>query len=193
VTAFLDPAPARVVLLGLMGSGKSTVARALSRRLGWPRLDNDEQVAARAGASAREVARRDGLDRLHEVEAGALREALAQPPPFVVTAAASVVDDDEHDALLATRAFTVWLRARPTTLAERVRRGPDRPILDDDRVDVRATLAAQEERRGPRLLALADLVVDVDDHSPGEITDRIVAALVTRQAAGPGPAAPPPG
>ena len=179
MSAPADPAPARVVLLGLMGAGKTTVARVLSRRLGWPRLDNDEQVAARAGVPSVELAARDGLARLHEVEAGALREALAQAPPFVVTAAASVVDDGEHDELLAARAFTVWLRARPETLTARVGHNPERPILDGA-TDVRATLAAQAERRSPRLAAVADLVVDVDDRSPAEIAEQIAQALAAR-------------
>jgi shikimate kinase len=168
-----------------MGAGKTTVARALARRLGWPRLDNDEQIAARTGVTAQELARRDGLDRLHEEEAGALREALAQPAPFVVTAAASVVDDEEHDELLGARAFTVWLRARPETLAARVRRDPERPILADDHVDVAATLAAQAERRAPRLAAVSDLVVDVDDRSAAEIAERIATALADRPPADP--------
>jgi shikimate kinase len=168
-----------VVLLGLMGSGKTTVARVLARRLGWPRLDNDEQVTARTGLRAHDLAGRDGLERLHEVEGKALREALAQPPPMVVTGAASIVDDDEHDDLLAARAFTVWLRAHPETMAERVRRDPDRPIVAEA-ADVEATLAGQLARRAPRLEAIADLVVDVDDRSPSEIADRVVAALAAR-------------
>jgi len=185
VTTVVEPEPARVVLLGLMGAGKTTIARALSRRLGWPRLDNDEQVAARTGVSAHDLAEREGLHRLHEEEAGALREALAQPAPFVVTAAASVADDEEHDALLAARAFTVWLRARPETLADRVALDPDRPILADGHVDVRATLAAQAKRRGPRMAALADLVVDVDERTPAQIAEEVVAALASRPAADP--------
>ncbi len=185
------PVPARVVLVGLMGSGKTTVARALSRRLGWPRLDNDDQVTARTGLTAHDLAGRDGLDRLHEVEGKVLREALAQPPPFVVTAAASTIDDGEHDDLLATRAFTVWLRGRPETLAARVRRDPDRPIVAEA-ADVTATLTAQQARRGPRLEAVADLVIDVDDRSPAEIADHVIAALADRDPRA-GPRGEPPG
>jgi shikimate kinase len=178
VTSARGPAPARVVLLGLMGSGKSTVAGALHARLGWPVVDNDEQVQALAGVGARELARRDGLDRLHEVEASAVRDALARPAPLVVTAAASVIDDPGTGSLLAERAFAVWLRARPETLAARVRQDPARPILEHGADDILATLTEQMARRTGRLAGLADLVIDVDDRAPAEIADRIVAALV---------------
>ena len=180
------PAPARVVLLGLMGAGKTTVARAVAQALGWPRLDNDEQVTAATGATAREVARHDGLDRLHEVEADVLRDVLDRPPPVVATAAASVIDDPALAGWLADRATTVWLRARPETLAGRVLRDPDRPILAGAGRDaVTSELEAQLARRGPRLEQLADLVVDVDDRSPAQIADLVVAALAGRSPAAP--------
>src|SRR5262249_45956694 len=81
-----------VVLVGLMGSGKSTVGHALARRLGRPFVDNDEALEARSGRSARAIADADGADALHRLEAQALVDALARPEPAVVAMAASVVE-----------------------------------------------------------------------------------------------------
>jgi shikimate kinase len=193
----------RLVLLGLMGAGKSTIARELAGRLGWPWVDNDAQVEAATGSTARQLSGHEGLERLHEIEAQALRDALARPAPAIVTAAASVVDDPATGPLLAEHTVTVWLRARPETLAERVRHDPGRPLLAagrdvaaDDVATTLATLTAQMAARGDRFAALADVVVDVDGCSPGEVADAIVAALAQRSrtaAAAPEPPARPPG
>jgi shikimate kinase/3-dehydroquinate synthase len=169
----------RIVLLGLMGAGKSTVGRLVATRLGYPFVDNDEQVRIRAGRTAREVAEADGLDRLHELEAAALRDALSRPPPLVVTAAASAVA--ALAGPLAERAFTVWLRARPETLAARTIHDPSRPVLPtgSDRGAAHAAeamLAAQDRARAAVYGQAADLVIDVDDRRPDEIADLVVAA-----------------
>ena len=88
-----DERATTVVLLGMMGAGKSTVGRALSERTGWRYMDNDELVREATGRAPEDIAAADGEDALHAAEAEALRYALAMPPPLIAGAAAWVVTD----------------------------------------------------------------------------------------------------
>jgi shikimate kinase len=166
-----------VVLMGLMGSGKSTIGHLLARRLGVPFVDNDEALEARSGRSARDIARSDGADALHALEARALVDALARPGPAVVAAAASVVEQPAvGDALRGHE--VVYLHATPEVLAARVAA----PVRDDDHrpfVDheAQALLDAQYAARDPRYRAVAGIVVDTSASTPDAIVDQITQAL----------------
>ena len=93
-------APTTIVLIGMMGSGKTSVGHALADRTGWRYLDNDELVRAVTGRAPDEIDADDGEDALHRAEADALRHALAMPPPLIAAAAAWVVDDPDSVSLL---------------------------------------------------------------------------------------------
>jgi len=160
-----------VVLVGMMGSGKSTVGRGLAASLGWPMLDNDAQIRAATGRDGPTIFREDGEDALHRAERDAILAALRTPGPAVVTAAASVVDEPEVRAALQP-AYVVWLRARPATLARRIGGGRGRRA---DAVDD-AWLADRARDREPRYRAIADQIVDVDDLT----VDGTVAAIRER-------------
>ena len=156
-----------IVLLGLMGSGKTTVGAALAARLGRPHHDSDADIEREQGRTGREIAATDGVPRLHELEADHVRKALADPEAAVISAAASVVEDPACLAALQDPAVrVVWLRGDPGILAQRASTGDHRR----DAGDV-ATLAA---RRDPLFTALAETTIDVDAMS----ADEIVAALV---------------
>jgi shikimate kinase len=166
-----------VVLLGLMGSGKSTVGHALARRLGRPFIDNDEALEARSGRSARDIADADGTGALHTLESQALVDALARPAPAVVAAAASVVEEPAAvDALRGND--VVYLYAPPGVLAARVAaRTPDddhRPFVDGD---ARAVLEAQYAARDLRYRALAGVTVDTSASTPDELAEQVMQAL----------------
>ena len=94
------PAWRHILLVGLMGAGKTTIGRELAGRLGRPFLDSDAQLAALGGRTAREIAAADGIERLHELEATALLAALDEPVPSVIAAAASVIEDPASRAAL---------------------------------------------------------------------------------------------
>jgi shikimate kinase len=166
-----------VVLLGLMGSGKSTVGHVLARRLRRPFIDNDEALEARSGHSAREIADTEGAEALHVLEAQALVDALARPAPAVVAAAASVVE--EPAAVDAVRGNDiVYLHATPEVLAARV---VDREADDDHRPfvdrDAGALLEQQYAARDQRYRALAGIIVDTSANTPDEVVDDIMRAL----------------
>lgn len=164
----------RLVLVGMMGSGKSTAGRAAAERLGWPFLDNDTLVEELAGRPAAEVAATRGVAELHRLERAAVKRVLAHPGPVVASAAGSVVDDAALIARLRAGATVAWLRARPETLLARVGDGAGR--RDDARSATwtRATLA----RREASFAAAADLVVDTDGRAVDDVAADLVAAVL---------------
>lgn len=165
----------RVLLLGMMGSGKSSVGRALAERTGWPYLDNDELLRRACGMSTPEVLRRGGEPALRDAESAALGEALAADPPVVAGVAAGVVTRAADRARLrAAPATVVWLRARLETLLARVGSGEGRPWLQPDPETALRRLA---EGRDPLYTEVADVVVDVDELTPEQIADRLLPAL----------------
>ena len=175
LTAMSDEVPpARLMLVGMMGAGKSTVGRALSAATGWPYLDNDAMLQAAAGASTRDVADATGPDALHGLEVRVLAAMLQHDAPFVAGAAASVVTSMIGRTLLKEHAYVVWLRARLDTLVARVGAGVGRPWLQPDPEGALRMLA---EGRDPFYAEVADLVVDVDDLATDAVVDRILTAL----------------
>jgi shikimate kinase len=162
-----------VVVIGLMGAGKSTVGRALARAWGVPFVDNDELLRARDGRTARAIAADDGVAALHRAEAAVARSALMDPTPRVVTLAASVADDVSVLDELRGR-DVVWLRASPSTLHARVDgRAAHRPSAHD----LGETVEQQAARRAAAFGSVARVVVDVDDRQPAAIVEEITAAL----------------
>ncbi|MCA1842778.1 MAG: shikimate kinase [Actinobacteria bacterium] len=162
-----------VVLVGLMGAGKSTVGRELAALLGRQLVDNDQQILAMTGRTVAEISVEDGVAEMRRVEREALAEALASTDPAVITAAAGVVLDDGVRHHLR-EAFVVWLRADPATLAGRVAHDPVRPLLGDD---PEAVLRAMEQQREQLYAEVADCVVDVDRRAPAELAAAIADAL----------------
>jgi shikimate kinase len=166
---------AKVLLVGMMGVGKSTVGRALSGLTGWPYLDNDELVLRATGTETADLFREQGVEAMRKAESAALTEALHEPPPVIAGVAAGIVESAEDRARLReSDAFVVWLRARIDTLVGRVGSGEGRAWLQPD---PEAALRRLYRGREPRYREVADLVVDVDEATPEEIAGHIQAAL----------------
>ena len=154
-------APPHVVLVGLMGAGKTTVGERLADALGVPFVDGDAALTAVTGRDAATVAAVDGVPTLAALEARVLLDALTAPGPSVIAAAASVVDDPScRRALRGPNVAVVRLRARPGTLAARHGAGSHRRPLGSD---LAAAFAAQSRARASRFAAVCPLVtIDVD-------------------------------
>jgi len=179
-----DPAPGaehgrlhHVVFVGAMGSGKSTIGRSVAAALERLFVDNDEQVLAATGMTAAELSERDGIDALHDAEAAALLGALRAPGPSVIAAAASTIVDPSVRRALRDRAFVVWLRAAPATLAARMPQSATRPLAG---VDPSQLVAQQSARRDPLFARVADLIVETDRSNPHEVVTQLLADLAGR-------------
>ena len=162
----------RLVLVGMMGSGKSTVGRQLATRLGWNFLDSDAMVEASTGSTVAELFQSAGEVAFRAEESRVLSEAFASDTPAVISAAGGSVLSEVNRAMLVDQAMVVWLRAEPSTLATRIRPGGHRPLLGDNHGRALAELDAV---RRPFYEEVADVVVDVDNLDAPRVADRILA------------------
>lgn len=168
--------PAPVALVGMMGSGKSTVGRRLAKRLGRPFVDADDELVRRSGLTVREWFEREGEDGFRRAESDLLADLLAAPGPAVIATGGGVVKAAPNRAALAERATVVWLRAGAPYLVSRVTQSNGRPLLDDDPA---TTVARLIDERGPLYGEVAHLVVDVEPfHSAHEKPKRELAVRI---------------
>jgi shikimate kinase len=159
-----------LVLVGAMGSGKSTVGRIVAERTGRRLVDVDVAITERTGRTVREIWEDDGEAAYRHLESAEVLAALGGDEPVVVAAPGGVVVDPEVQAALST-AFVVWLRADPATLARRVRPGDHRPLLGNQPGQVLPSLAL--ERRA-LYHQVADAIVDVDGLTPTAAADAVL-------------------
>lgn len=170
-----EPDPVRILLVGLMAVGKTTVGVPLAAELGCRYLDNDELVRQATGTALEDLKERVGGEGLHEAESAALDVALRTRPPVIASVAAWVVTPaDNRRKIRDSGAFTVWLRARPETLAARVGDGGDRPWLRPDPLTAFRAMAAE---RSGWYAEVSNLTVDVDDDDAGHAVEQILEGL----------------
>ncbi|MDE3086619.1 MAG: shikimate kinase [Acidobacteriota bacterium] len=168
----------------MMGSGKSTVGRLVARRLGWGFVDLDEELSRETGRSVPALFAEGGEAGFRHMEARCLAAVLADEArgPAVVAAGGGVVGDPANRSLLRRAATVVWLRAEVATLEARVGDGAGRPLLAgaDDAPGRRRALEALAAGRAPLYGEVADVTVDVDGLSAGEVAARVEAAVRRR-------------
>ena len=167
----------RLFLIGMMASGKTTVGRQVAQRLGWGYLDSDDQVEARTGRTVKQIFEEDGEAAFRAEERAALEAAIADGRSVVVgVAGGAVLDPANRELLRRTGGTVAWLRAEPETLIERIRKSGQghRPLLRDD---PEGTLRRLDAERRPLYQELADVIVDVDGRSTGEIVEHLVLHL----------------
>jgi shikimate kinase len=170
----VDPASRHLVLVGMMATGKTTIGRAVAKRVKRPFIDSDIQIETTTGRTVREIFEQDGEAAFRQLEADALASALATTTPAVIAAAGGVVLSPHNRALLKRAGRVVWLRADPRTLASRVRPNDHRPLLEHDPLGVLRRLA---DERQDLYAEVADTVIDVDRRDKRDLV-REVEALV---------------
>jgi shikimate kinase len=170
----VTPGP-RILLIGMVGCGRTTVGTTLSARTGWPYHDDDELVVRATGKRAPDALDEAGVSALQAVESLAMTQALTMDSPLIAGVGAGVVDvTDDRARLRESDAVIVWLRARMETLIHRVGDGAGRASLQPDPA---AAMRRLYEGRASRYASVATLVVDVDDLPPTVVAERIMGYL----------------
>jgi shikimate kinase len=162
-----------IVLVGLMGVGKSTVGRRLAKRLGLPFVDSDSAIEDAAGFSAAEVYEKYGEKDFRDGERRLVARLVDGHVRVIATGGGAFVDPGTRE-LLNDRAITVWLDAAIDVLSERTSRRNTRPLLRND--DPRGTLERLADERRPSY-AEAHIHVVSGTGGHGEVVERIIDAL----------------
>ncbi len=162
-----------IVLVGLMGAGKSKIGRRLAARLNLPFFDSDHEIEAAAGESIEEIFANRGERVFRDGERRVIARLLAQPVHVLATGGGAFMDPATRQ-LIGQRGVSLWLRADLDVLVSRVSRRNNRPLLKSG--DARAILGELIEQRYP-VYAEADVAVDSGEGSPEVTVSRAIAAL----------------
>jgi shikimate kinase len=162
-----------IVLIGLMGAGKTKIGRRLAARLNLPFSDSDEAIEAAAGETIEEIFANRGEAVFRDGERRVIARLLAGPVHVLATGGGAFMDPATRQ-IIAARGVSVWLRADLDVLFARVSRRTNRPLLKTP--DPRAVLAELIERRYP-IYAEADVTIDSGDGPPDATAGRAITAL----------------
>ena len=163
-----------IVLVGMMGAGKSAVGRRLAGRLGLEFRDADTEIEEAAQKTIAEIFAGDGEAFFRDKERRVINRLLSCEMPIVLATGGGAYMNAETRALIAERGISIWLKAEFDVLMKRIRRRQDRPLLRTE--DPAATLRKLIEERDP-IYALADLTIQSRDVLHDKIVDEIVSGL----------------
>ena len=169
-----------LVLVGMMGAGKTSVGRRLASALGVPFRDADVEIEAAAGCTINEIFERYGEPAFRSGERKVIARLLSDPP-HVLAAGGGAFIDAETRQRIKEHAVSIWLRAPLELLIQRVLRKDTRPLLRNN--DSRGTLERLLREREP-IYAEADIVVESDEGPHDVVVKRIVSALDDRVSGG---------
>lgn len=180
------PAPAAalkrsVVLVGLMGAGKTSVGRLLAARIGLEFVDADAEIETAAGATIEEIFAHEGETVFRSGERRVIARLLTGPPRVIATGGGAFMDADTR-AEVRAHAVSVWLRADLDTLVRRTARRGRRPLLAGG--DPRDILARLMDERYP-VYGEADITVDTGEEGADKVVERVIAALESHLGTGP--------
>ena len=175
---------AHIVLVGMMGSGKSTVGRRVARKLDVNIVDTDDELVAKSGRGIAEWFSEVGEEAFRDAEERVLADVLATPETVVVATGGGIVEREANRALLREgRSTVIWLRGTPDFLASRIAQKGEqanRPLLADDPL---AALIALDERRRDLYADVADIIVDIEpimndaDHPRKALAEVVIETL----------------
>lgn len=166
--------PKTIVLVGLMGAGKTSIGRRLAKRLEVDFYDSDQEVETAAGCSIKDIFDVYGEEAFRSGEFRVINRLLDQPVHVLATGGGSFMNEQIRN-LIEEKAISVWLKADIDTLVSRVSRRNDRPLLEDAS-NHRAVLEALIAERYP-CYEDADVAVETFDEPAGATVDRVILAL----------------
>lgn len=175
----MPPTDRSIVLVGLMGAGKSSIGRRLAQRLGLPFIDADKEIEAAAGCTIEEIFTRLGEAAFRDGERRVILRLLERPPHVLATGGGAFIDQQIRARIKET-AVSVWLHADLELLVRRVSRRSNRPLLKQGQP--RDVLAALIAKRYP-VYAEADIRVESADGPPEQTVQRVIDGLLQFAAA----------
>ena len=163
-----------IVLIGMRGSGKTTVAKILARKLGREFIEMDELITRKAGLSIPGIVERYGWEKFRDIEEEVASE-VAERDNIVNAAGGGVVTREKNIPELKKNGILVWLKASVETLVRRIGEDTARPLLvgRTQREDMEITL----NQRKPLYQKAADLAIDTEDKTPEEVAEAIIKSL----------------
>ncbi len=164
-----------IVLVGMMGVGKSTVGKRLANRLGVTFIDADAEIEQAAGLTIPEIFEKYGEAHFRDGERRVIARLLREEPAHVLAAGGGAFNDPETRERIAKRAISVWLTADLAVLASRVARRNNRPLLAGEG-ETLEKLQALSAVRDP-VYALANLTIDTSEGNPEDSVSRVITAL----------------
>lgn len=176
VAESVDLMGSNIILVGLMGAGKTTVGRVLSRRLGLKFVDSDHEIEARTGVSIPHIFEVEGEASFRQREAEVLRD-LSQQSGIVLATGGGVVLAPENRALLKSAGTVIFLRASVASILQRTSHDKNRPLLQKG--DPRQTIERLAKEREPLYLEVADLIVETGRPNVQSLVQTIVSHLET--------------
>ena len=164
-----------IVLVGLPGSGKSTVGRQLARRLGIPFIDSDHEIEQRLGCSIREFFEREGEDAFRDVEEATLRDLTSSAGHCVLATGGGSVLRAINREMLREHGQVIYLRSQPEEVYRRVRHDTARPLLQVS--DPMARLRSLHAQRDPLYAETAHYVIETGRPSVPRLVNMILMQL----------------
>jgi shikimate kinase len=164
----------RVILIGPMGSGKTTIGRIIAQRLGLEFRDTDQTIETTVGRSISDIFLEDGEDAFRTVEKKILRDELLSDDTVLALGGGAPISIDAQSALRAIASPVIYLDVSLATVAPRIGFNRDRPLLINN---PRGQWQSLMEARRPIYEAIADTVIDVNDKAQEKIVDEIVEAI----------------
>ncbi len=162
-----------LVLVGLMGAGKSSIGRRLATRIGAEFVDADEEIAQAAGCSIEDIFALHGETAFRDGERRVIARLLRRPPHVLATGGGAFINDQTR-AAIKQRAYSIWLRADLDILLRRVQRRDDRPLLKEgEPKEILERLIAERYS----VYAEADLIVDTTDAPHSTIVNEILERM----------------
>ena len=166
-----------IVLVGMMGAGKSSIGRRLAARLAIPFIDADTEIESAAGMTIPEIFEKHGEPEFRKGEAKVIARLLDNGPQVLATGGGAVMDQRTRD-LIHIKGVSIWLKADLDVLMKRTKRRNDRPLAEK----MHDLLPTREP-----IYALSDITVQSRDEPHDNIVDEIIAALPAHLAIAPAP------